>query len=469
MVFFIASQTKICTIIFNRHNNFSNLFASLKFTKPLWYFHLDCGDDVIWPYSNNIIPPQNLDLNYESTQSTASEASYIALIYGHIHVSPDKGYLSKEIVNYKHSPYDEFRFLRKFFNPFWSVGYLIYRLVTLKSIFKSVIAFIKTFFFIKRVNIKDISFGRTELRLENPIKFLENKTKVRIIIPTYNRYNVLYNLLKDLERQNYSEFYITIIDQSEKFNKDFYKNFNLRIDLVRQEIPRLWKARNNAIKNTNEKVIALLDDDSRINNDWLIKHLNCLEYFNSEISAGVSLSKLGAKIPFNYKFYRISDQIDTGNVVLSRRIFKISGLFDEQFEGMRMGDAEFGLRAYRNGITSISNPEAFRIHLKSKQGGLRKFGSWDAFRPTSFLKPRPIPSVLYYARKNFDNYSTLVYLLINLPLSLSKYSKKTDPIFTFISFLLFLFIFPIILLQTFNSWKISSSILSEGDKIPNEK
>ena len=298
---------------------------------------------------------------------------------------------------------------------------------------------------------------------------MEDKTKVRIIIPTYNRYNVLYNLLKDLENQTFSDFYVTIIDQSENFKQDFYKNFNINIDLVRQEIPGLWKARNNAIQNTTEKVIALLDDDSRINNDWLMKHLTCLEYFNSEISAGVSLSKLGAKIPFNYKFYRISDQIDTGNVVLNRRILKIFGLFDEQFEGMRMGDAEFGLRAYRNGIISISNPEAYRIHLKSKQGGLRKFGSWDAFRPTSFLKPRPIPSVLYYARKNFGNYTALIYLLINLPLSLSKYSKKTDHLFTFISLLLFLFIFPIILLQTLNSWIISSNILSEGDKIPYEK
>ena len=35
--------------------------------------------------------------------------------------------------------------------------------------------------------------------------------------------------------------------------------------------------------------------------------------------------------------------------------------------GMRMGDAEFGLRAYRNGIISISNPEACRIHLNQNK------------------------------------------------------------------------------------------------------
>ena len=444
------------------------MFESLKFLKPIWYFHLECGENVIWPEPRNIIPSQLLDSDYDSIQSTDSEASYIALMNGHIRVSPNKEYLSKDFVNYKHSPYDEFRFLRKFFNPFWSLGYLIYRIITFKSIFKSIIAFLNTFF-LKRVDLESILFSHTNLKLKNPIKLLEDKTKVRIIIPTYNRYDVLFNLLKDLENQTFSDFHVTIIDQSENFNKDFYKNFNINIDLVRQEIPGLWKARNNAIQSTTEKVIALLDDDSRIKNDWLMKHLICLEYFNSEISAGVSLSKLGAKIPFNYKFYRVSDQIDTGNVVLNRRILKIFGLFDEQFEGMRMGDAEFGLRAYRNGIISISNPEAYRIHLKSKQGGLRKFGSWDAFRPTSFLKPRPIPSVLYYARKNFGNSNALIYLLINLPLSLSKYSKKTDHLFTFISLLLFLFIFPIILLQTLNSWIISSNILSEGDKIPYEK
>ena len=200
-----------------------------------------------------------------------------------------------------------------------------------------------------------------------------------------------------------------------------------------------------------------------------MKHLNCLEYFKSEISAGVSLSKLGAKIPFNYKFYRISDQLDTGNVVLNRSVLKRFGLFDEQFEGMRMGDAEFGLRAYRNGIISISNPEAYRIHLKSNVGGLRKLGSWDAFRPTSFFKPRPIPSVLYYARKNYGNYNALVYMLINLPLSLSNYSKKTDYLFMFISLILFFITFPLILMQAAISWNISSKILSEGHRIPDEK
>ena len=41
---------------------------------------------------------------------------------------------------------------------------------------------------------------------------------------------------------------------------------------------------------------------------------------------------------------------------LRRRVFKICGLFDEQYEGMRMGDAEFGLRAFQ---------ERYNINIKS--------------------------------------------------------------------------------------------------------
>ena len=75
-----------------------------------------------------------------------SEASYVALMNGSILENSDKVYLPEEIVNFKHSPNDEFRFIRKFFNPMWSVGYLIYRIITLKSIYKSIVAFFNTFF-----------------------------------------------------------------------------------------------------------------------------------------------------------------------------------------------------------------------------------------------------------------------------------------------------------------------------------
>lgn len=82
---------------------------------------------------------------------------------------------------------------------------------------------------------------------------------------------------------------------------------------------------------------------------------------------------------------------------------------------MRGGDGEFGLRAYLSGIKSISNPISFCEDVKAPVGGLRQMGSWDSFRPTNLLAPRPIPSVLYYTRKYFGNKAAFFNLLTGVP------------------------------------------------------
>ena len=41
---FYYSFTKISEKYFIMSAGFYDLFASLKFVKPLWYFHLDCGE-----------------------------------------------------------------------------------------------------------------------------------------------------------------------------------------------------------------------------------------------------------------------------------------------------------------------------------------------------------------------------------------------------------------------------------------
>ena len=47
---------------------------------------------------------------------------------------------------------------------------------------------------------------------------------------------------------------------------------------------------------------------------------------------------------------------------------------------MRMGDSEYGVRAYLNGFHIVNNPKAQRLHIKSAQGGPRFFWSlgWNA-------------------------------------------------------------------------------------------
>jgi hypothetical protein len=211
--------------------------------------------------------------------------------------------------------------------------------------------------------------------------------------------------------------------------------------------------------------MLLFDDDSRVDEDWIFHHLKSLDFFNASVSSGVSLSKIGDKIPENYSFFRVSDQLDTGNVLLHKSCFQKTGLFDRQFEKQRMGDGEYGMRLYLEGYLNISNPYAKRIHLKVSSGGLREMGSWDAFRPKKLLAPRPVPSVLYLFRRYFGNKSALYTIFKTVPFSIVPYRHKSSNKFKALGLLLFVLFFPFWIFVVMRSWLLSSKMIQSGPKI----
>ena len=442
----------------------NHTFESLTLIKPLWYFHLQGGDRLSWPDPNNVDSSIVLDDNYDSHTSAELEASFLLLIKGWIPKRNIEQKLFLNNSNRKPSIKDEFRFIRKHFHPGWCIVYFLYCIATLKNPIWVFCAFFKTIG-VKRQPLFTGSIGKTMIPETDGLHLIHQKVSIRIIIPTYNRYDALVDVLKDLEQQDYTCFSVTVVDQSTPYNEKFYDNYNLDIQLIRQENSGLWRARNRAIQESKEEIIALLDDDSRLNPNWLRKHLQCLDYFDAKISAGVSISTRGAQVPENYSFYRLSDQLDTGNTVLYRSVFETCGLFDEQFEGMRMGDGEFGIRVYKLGILNISNPEAKRIHLKVKKGGLRELGSWDSLRPTNLFNPRPIPSVLYLASLHFEKLTILRYLFVSIPFSLSPYYWKSTKLGMILSLFLFFLLFPLVIMQIIRSWIIAISLIREGPKI----
>jgi glycosyltransferase involved in cell wall biosynthesis len=270
--------------------------------------------------------------------------------------------------------------------------------------------------------------------------------------------------LKDLEEQTYSNFEVILIDQSHPFQEEFYNEYKLNHHVIRQEKPALWSARNSGIESAKSEYLLFLDDDSRIPPNLISEHLKCLDFFQVDISSGVSISRVGAKVPENYYFFRWSDQMDTGNVLIKKKVFEKCGLFDEQFEKMRMGDGEFGVRSYLNGFKNISNPKASREHLKIAKGGLRDMGHWDAYRSRHIFAPRPIPSVLYLYRKYWGDYAAILKLIQTIPFSLTPYSLKGKKIGYILSFAVLLLL-PFVLVQVVFSWYLSTRMLKTSDRI----
>ncbi len=447
---------------FNAKNLIILLFNNLKYLQPTHYFALKRKDGtsifpVVEELPNTIVSQLKLDKAYKSTLAQQYDLSWQAIQKGYI--GTDNTYTQVKKLPLE----DEYRFVRKYFNPVWAGYVLLLRLLSFKNPFKEIKAW-------------HITRGQKRSDyLERPIKhdewqafsseLLHKNPLVSVIIPTLNRYKYLADVLTDLEKQEYKNFEVIIIDQSEPFNKAFYTDFKLDLRVLYQEEKALWLARNTAIKKAKGDLLLLFDDDSRVDSQWIINHIKCIDYFQAAISSGVSISTIGAKVPKNYSFFRISDQLDTGNVLIKKDVFKHIGLFDRQFEKQRMGDGEFGLRAYLNLFVNISNPYAERLHLKVGTGGLRQMGSWDGFRPKKWFGPRPIPSVLYLFRKYYGSKRAILALLKTVPPSIIPYRFKKSKPLKIAGFGIAIIIFPIILIQIVISWKLATKKLKQGDLI----
>lgn len=438
------------------------LFKFLKYTNPINYFNLvrKIGKTVFPDWEKLPIEVQNkidFDENYSSIKISNLDASWQAIQKGYI------GNADTVSFDTKIPLIDEYRFIRKYYNKLWVYYTLLFRLISLKNPIKELNAFIKTNS-VKRINVykNPILYDGWDTFKSNLIK---SNPKVSVIIPTLNRYKYLKDVLEDLEKQDYTNFDVIVIDQTDPFQQDFYANYKLDLIVKNQKEKALWLARNTAIKMSDAPYVLLFDDDSRVEKNWISNHLKCLDFFNAPISSGTSISVVGAKVPESYSYFKLSDQIDTGNVMINKNVFKTTNLFDRQFEKQRMGDGEYGLRAYLDGFLNISNPYGQRLHLKVSTGGLRQMGSWDGIRPTNWLNPRPIPSVIYYFRKHYGKVLTRFYLIKTIPPSLIPYKYKGKAKYMLLGYILSIFIFPFVFFQVFKSWRLASKKLKQGDLI----
>ncbi|RED48355.1 glycosyltransferase family 2 protein [Seonamhaeicola aphaedonensis] len=438
------------------------LFQFLKYLQPTHYFTvLKNNGTSIFPdvnsLSEDVLKAVTFDNRYTNDLAKQYDASW-QLIH--------KGYIghAKTIETIETLPLmDEYRFIRKYFNPTWVFYVLVIRVLSFYNPFKE----FKSWYSTK--HIKRVPILKTPMKYKdweyNKAPLIEEKPMVSVIIPTLNRYAYLKDVLKDLEVQDYNNFEVLVVDQSQPFQERFYKDFHLNLKVQQQRETALWQARNWAIKHSKGDYLLFFDDDSRVAPDWIQKHLKCLDFFNADVSSGVSISKVGDKVPEHYSFFRLSDQLDTGNVMIKKAVFKETGLFDRQFEKQRMGDGEFGMRAYLNGFKNISNPQAKRLHLKVGTGGLRTMGSWDAFRTNHVFQPKPIPSVLYFFRSYFGNTRARLALLRLVPISIMPYRFKKNKGMLILGVFVCILILPLVVFQVCKSWRLSSIKIKQGPLI----
>ncbi len=445
------------------------LFSFIRYTQPGWYFNLISKGKNNFPtcyYHPQLLPLPcyaniDADEDYQTFSAIYADIGYRAWHSG-VLLETNQQVIEEIRKMEQPSLKDEYRFIIKYWGKSWAFFVLFIRLITFKNLFNEVLAFIGNYK-TKRISLYD----RTILWPFHPFvsELVAQQPLISVIIPTLNRYEYLKDVLSDLEKQSYENFDVIIIDQSENFNPDFYQSFKLNLKVIQQKEKLLWTARNKAIKESKADYLLFFDDDSRVEYNWIEAHLKCLDYFKADISAGVSISIIGGKISKSYNFFRWADQFDSGNALVKRKVFEKIGLFDLQFNKQSMGDSEFGLRAYLNGIKSISNPVAKRVHLKVSSGGLREIGHWDGFRPKKLFAPKPVPSVIYLFKKYYPHqlYRNTIYL--GILISNVSYKKKKSSTGVLWSVLFTFLKLPLLSIQFHKSLKQANAKLAEGNKI----
>lgn len=440
------------------------LFNHLKYLKPIWYYNLKPSKDYCYFPTEEQLKKASIyiekDSGYVDEIARIHDLSWTAFQSGYIAKEPQHGIDIWQKHNFPIA--DEYRFLRKNFHSAWVYYVLLLRLFTLNNPFKEILGFLKSSK-VQRVDYSEHILNDTTYETFES-SLIASKPFISVIIPTLNRYEYLKDVLHDLEDQSYTNFEVIIVDQTDNFRPEFYEGWHLDLKFWHQSEKALWRARNEAIRTAKGDYILMSEDDIRFNTVFIENHIKAIDYFKCQVSCGVFFP-MKSKIPKENSYFKFSEQFATGNSMFDKNIIKVVGSFDLQFEKQRGGDGEYGLRCYLAGFKLISNPKAFCFDVKAPSGGLRQMGSWDSWRPKKILGPRPVPSVLYLARKYFGTSFATYYIIHNILPSLIPYRFRKSKFLKALSFVVLPLVLPLVCFQVLKSWQLASVKIKEGSII----
>ena len=212
-----------------------------------------------------------------------------------------------------------------------------------------------------------------------------NKPLISVVIPTYNRKNLLKSCLLALFSQTFPKenFEIIVVDDG---SNDSTKSLINSLQKKYSNLRYFWQvnsgvciARNLGLRHARGKIIAFTDDDCPPQKNWLReidnsfrKHPQALGIEGKTTTYPEKITPLTAYI-VNLK----GGGFQTCNMAYKKTVLKKIGGFDENFPKLHCQDVELALRVKKLG-TIIFTPKAIVIHpprktfLKNELGRIKR-------------------------------------------------------------------------------------------------
>ncbi len=209
---------------------------------------------------------------------------------------------------------------------------------------------------------------------------------ISVIIPSRNRYNYVLNLLNDLEQQKPPADEIIVIDQSDEPYADLPC-----IHIVDSGVGPC-RARNLGLERCTGDIIVFLDDDIRINSDFIHNLADPILNDGKYVVVGAICDANGNYVNQDHVFWKkdvkswllaitanpdfpgngLTLSFPSGCAAIHRSVYERIGGFDPFFDPNGAGeDREYGLRIFHAGYSILYEGKACVRHLGAPSGGRR--------------------------------------------------------------------------------------------------
>jgi len=210
---------------------------------------------------------------------------------------------------------------------------------------------------------------------------------VSIIIPTYNRGEVLCDTMRMALAQDYPDFEVIVVDQTPdppQSVRAFVDQAGPRLLYIRREAPNLPGARNAGVYASRGEIIVFIDDDVIIGPEYVSRHVRCYGDRSVGGAMGITLAPgetdLAAALKRNLATFGVKEAMVNGsyrmtslvgcNCSFRKRALSAAGMFDERFNGSALGEeTDLALRVDHLGYMLLLDPSIRLVHLALATGG----------------------------------------------------------------------------------------------------
>jgi len=269
---------------------------------------------------------------------------------------------------------------------------------------------------------------------------------VSVVIPTINRADVLLDTVRDMLAQDFDDYEILIVDQSDEVNNDVLRlareSQSPRVRYFHAQFKGLPQARNFGWRHASKDVVLYIDDDIRTGPDFVRKHWAAHVQTGATLIAG-GIDEAGDKpselatgsfnwwtatpmANFSSRKPHECIHVKGCNYSVRKETIQCLGGIDEVLNvgAALYEECEFALRHHAAGLKTWFEPTARLTHLAAPMGGCRVPRDW----PRYMFGLAHNRAILIFRHLRWWHRPTALARLIMLGLSYSRVDKSLRPL-----------------------------------------